>query len=237
MDLFAARSPYFLERCICLILHATVTSISLKRSSLKGSSLKGTATTADAFLGEVEVDTHAGLHDVWPSLRLMRGVPSENISNLADRLGAGIHAIIRYLLVDPRTCIVINQHVSSLSTTAPDIQQLTVTYTPPPSLPPSRRTSHGQGISISLEQWYMIFSLLSAATSSAAGRSYVWECISYLVDREQINDINFTPCRHLVLRFLQGSVPSPPSPPLHFTLLVFSSVTVLYYNFIVDDTT
>ena len=100
VDLFAARSPYFLERCICLILHATVTSISLKGSSLIGSSLKGTATTAaDAFLDEVEVDTHAGLHDVWLSLRLMRGVPSENISNLADRLGAGIHAIIRYLTI------------------------------------------------------------------------------------------------------------------------------------------
>jgi len=52
----------------------------------------------------------------------------------------------------------------------------------------------------------MVFSLLSAATSSAAGRSYVWDCICYLIDRDQINDINFTPCRHLVLRFLQGSV-------------------------------
>jgi len=91
VDLFAARSPYFLERCICLILHATVTSISLRIHT----SMMGTVTVSDAFLREVEVDVDAGLNDVWLSLRLMRGVPSENISNLADRLGAGIHAIIR----------------------------------------------------------------------------------------------------------------------------------------------
>lgn len=100
VDLFATRSPYFLERCICLILHATVTSIHLKGSQMM-ISMKGNATATDAFLREVEVDADVvglhdvGLHDVWLSLRLMRGVPSENISNLADRLGAGIHAIIR----------------------------------------------------------------------------------------------------------------------------------------------
>jgi len=112
VDLFAARSPYFLERCICLILHATVTSISLRIHT----SMMGTVTASDAFLREVEVDVDAGLNDVWLSLRLMRGVPSENISNLADRLGAGIHAIIRYDKPRLSSCIVIslyrNHHIS-----------------------------------------------------------------------------------------------------------------------------
>jgi hypothetical protein len=115
VDLFAARSPYFLERCICLILHATVTSISLRVHT----SVMGTVTATDTFLREVEVDVDAGLNDVWLSLRLMRGVPSENISNLADRLGAGIHAIIRYDKPRLSACIVNiiyrYHHVSSSS--------------------------------------------------------------------------------------------------------------------------
>lgn len=102
-----------------------------------------------------------------------------------------------------------------------------------PSPPPSHRTSHGQGLSISLEQWYMVFSLLSAATSSAAGRSYVWDCICYLIDQDLVNDINFTPCRHLVLRFLQGSAVIIPSflththTHTHTPCLLFSGCLVL----------
>jgi hypothetical protein len=50
----------------------------------------------------------------------------------------------------------------------------------------------------------MLFSLLSSATGSLRGQPYVWEAISYLIDSNLVNDMNFTPCRHLVLRFLHG---------------------------------
>lgn len=53
-----------------------------------------------------------------------------------------------------------------------------------------------------LEQWYLVFSLLSAATSKDIGRPYVWEALCFLIDSNLINNMNFTPCRHLILRFL-----------------------------------
>lgn len=41
---------------------------------------------------------HSGLQSVWLSLRLIRGVPIEVLSSLADRLGAGVISILRYLV-------------------------------------------------------------------------------------------------------------------------------------------
>jgi hypothetical protein len=52
----------------------------------------------------------------------------------------------------------------------------------------------------------MVFSLLSAATCGSEGRPYVYKSICYLIENNLINDMNFTPCRHLVLRFLHGYV-------------------------------
>ena len=56
-----------------------------------------------------------------------------------------------------------------------------------------------------LEQWYMIFSLLSAVSAGKAGRPFVWEALGYLIDNNLISTLNFSPCRHLVLRFLYRS--------------------------------
>lgn len=39
---------------------------------------------------------HSGLQSVWLSLRLIRGVPNEVLTSLADRLGAGVIGILRY---------------------------------------------------------------------------------------------------------------------------------------------
>ena len=67
-------------------------------------------------------------------------------------------------------------------------------------------SSHGPcctGIS-SLEQWYLLFSFLSVGTSSSLGRPYAWKAIQYLMENNAINDMNFSPCRGLVLRYLQG---------------------------------
>lgn len=58
-----------------------------------------------------------------------------------------------------------------------------------------------------LEQWYLIFSLLSAVSAGLGGRSFVWEAVSYLIDNNLITTLNFSPCRHLVLRFLYRVFP------------------------------
>ena len=44
----------------------------------------------------VNVNVNTDIVAIWETLHLMRSVPSENISNLSDRLGAGVLAIIRY---------------------------------------------------------------------------------------------------------------------------------------------
>lgn len=50
----------------------------------------------------------------------------------------------------------------------------------------------------------MVFSLLSAASSGLQGRAHVWSAVCYLLDNGLVTDLNYTPCRHLVLRFLHG---------------------------------
>jgi hypothetical protein len=60
---------------------------------------------------------------------------------------------------------------------------------------------------VGLEHWYLVFSLLSAATCGDLGRPYVFGAITELIESNNINDMNFTPCRHLVLRFLHRVFP------------------------------
>jgi hypothetical protein len=104
---------------------------------------------------------HSGLRFIWLSLRLIRGVPSELLYPISDRLGMGVLAIVR--------------NPSSINT---------------------------------LEQWYMIFSLLSMVTSNPIGRIYAWNAVRYVMHNHIINEMNFTPCRHLILRFLHETFPS-----------------------------
>ena len=69
------------------------------------------------------------------------------------------------------------------------------------------KVSHENSICMNVDHWYMIFSILSAATSGANGRPYVWQSVVYLMENNLINDMNYTPCRHLILRFLQNAFP------------------------------
>lgn len=59
-----------------------------------------------------------------------------------------------------------------------------------------------------VEQWYLIFSLLSSVMAGPNGRPFVWEAVGYLIDNNLINAMNFNPCRHIVLRFLHGVFPT-----------------------------
>lgn len=55
-----------------------------------------------------------------------------------------------------------------------------------------------------LEEWYLIFSLLSATTVSSDSRPYVWASLKHIIEANLISDVNFSPARHLLLRFLFG---------------------------------
>lgn len=81
---------------------------------------------------------------------------------------------------------------------------------------------------MSVDRWFMLFSLLSAASSGKSGRPYVWAAIAYLVENDLVNDSNFTACRHLVLRFVQGWVFSYNFSSLY--LLHFLLYPIGFYN-------
>ena len=56
-----------------------------------------------------------------------------------------------------------------------------------------------------MDQWYIVFSLLSAAALAEDGRRFAWGALGYLVERNLVNDMNFSPCRQLVVKFLHGA--------------------------------
>lgn len=61
---------------------------------------------------------------------------------------------------------------------------------------------------LDLEQWYLMFSLLSAATITLEGQQYVFDALNKIIETNFVNDINFTPCRHLLMRFLHRAFPT-----------------------------
>lgn len=66
------------------------------------------------------------------------------------------------------------------------------------------RTTHSHGLEITTDRWFLLFSLLSAATSGPSGRPFVWSALTLLLENDLIGEANFTACRHLVLRFAHG---------------------------------
>jgi len=153
--------PYFIERCIVKILQAA-NQLATEDFSLNSNIEMG---RKNPFLLQTALtpSTQDKLSAIWSSLRLMRGVPSEILYHVSDRIGLGVLSLLKN----------------------------------------SKRADAIE----SLEQWYMIFSLLSAATCGPSGRQFVWEATCLLIDNNLLNDINFTPCRHLLLRFLFGVFP------------------------------
>jgi hypothetical protein len=64
------------------------------------------------------------------------------------------------------------------------------------------RGSPGTAAIVKLEHWFLVFSLLATASSSVLGTQYVWEIICFLIDNNLISNMNFSPCRHLVIQFM-----------------------------------
>lgn len=153
--------PYFIERCIVKILQA---ASQLATGDLPPiSNVEMGRNNPFVLQTALTPSTQDKLSAIWSSLRLMRGVPSETLYHVSDRIGLGVLTMLKNCL--------------------------------------------GANAIESLEQWYMIFSLLSAATCGPSGRQFVWEATCFLIDNNLLNDINFTPCRHLLLRFLFGVFP------------------------------
>lgn len=64
------------------------------------------------------------------------------------------------------------------------------------------RGSPGVTAIVTIEHWCLIFGLLSCISTNERGRLYVWEILCYLIEENLITNLNFTPCRDLVIQFL-----------------------------------
>lgn len=201
----AVRCPYFLERCISVIVRASVLLVDARVAPNCNPAASGythVALTSSSLQAASALHVNAADVDkVWQALRLIRGVPSEVVANISDRLGEGVLELLRcdigafvsaFRIVSTQNCFF------------------------------SFRKSHSQGLDMSADRWFMLFSLLSAASSGRNGRPYVWASVAYLVDNDLIDDSNFTPCRHLVLRFAQGYVLTPLCPSFFSSNLLIS---------------
>jgi hypothetical protein len=99
VDLAAARCPYFLERCLGTVVRASIQVVDF--AGEVGAPGKATPLTS-MLLRSAAAQTasrQASFDMVWRALRMMRGVPSEVVANLSDRLGAGVLQLIRYVLL------------------------------------------------------------------------------------------------------------------------------------------
>lgn len=100
-DLLAVRCPYFLERCIFVIIRASVLLVDTRVSSNSGS-LGADGRYTHVALTSSSLQAASALHvnasdvdQVWQALRLIRGVPGEVVANLSDRLGMGVLELLR----------------------------------------------------------------------------------------------------------------------------------------------
>ena len=57
---------------------------------------------------------------------------------------------------------------------------------------------------VTLEEWYLTFSLMSNVIMRADARPFIWMILHHLINSNLISDTNFSPARNLLLRFLYG---------------------------------
>lgn len=164
-DLYSC-CPYFLERCVILILRSINTTIEYTGGNISDAS---DAHNVSKNSETIVLDT---LNSMWSSLRLLRGFPSQLLNNIADRLAVGVLSLM--------------QCYRSILFKADGVTDTAVQEY------------------FGIEQWYMVFSLLSGATCSHVGRPFVWDTICYIIDNNLVSDVNYSPCRQLVLRFIHG---------------------------------
>ncbi len=78
LDQLSVEHPYFLERCVAVILRSAVLLVHSQ----------GAPSDSRTF-------PVAASESVWLSLRLMRGLAGEVVSNLSGRIGLGVLTLVR----------------------------------------------------------------------------------------------------------------------------------------------
>ena len=113
VDLLAVRCPYFLERCITVILRSSLLLVDEHSSSPsannntdhsnqandKNSRYTHVALTSSSLQAASTRYEEVGVDQVWQALRLVRGVPSEVVANLSNQLGVGVLELLRSVSV------------------------------------------------------------------------------------------------------------------------------------------
>jgi hypothetical protein len=99
VDILCISNPYFIERCIVTIIRATSTLGDMKMTLPIINNENGTkhSILLNKSLILTPSSSQSGLRSVWLSLRLMRGIPSEVLSNISNRLGAGMLSLLKYV--------------------------------------------------------------------------------------------------------------------------------------------
>ncbi len=90
--------PYLVERAVVTVVRAALHLIpSLTDSSDSGKSANESESESNKqnSLAPVSGEIFSSDATVWTSLRLLRGIPNDVLCQLADRLGAGLLALIR----------------------------------------------------------------------------------------------------------------------------------------------
>jgi hypothetical protein len=99
VDLLAVRCPYFLERCISVIVRCSLLLVEARGPVQGAGSSYGyahTTLTSSSLLAASAMHVNAADVDlVWQALRLIRGVPSDVVANISDRLGFGVLELLR----------------------------------------------------------------------------------------------------------------------------------------------
>ena len=96
VDIVAKKCPYILERCIGVAVQAAIQVSDFSRADRTALMRSGVLTSVLLQSTSAQLASrHACFEMVWRSLRMIRGVPSEVIAALSDRLGGGVFQLIR----------------------------------------------------------------------------------------------------------------------------------------------
>jgi hypothetical protein len=167
---YTSTCPYLVERFALLAVHFCSQLMRSDSPTEDKSLVRSVQIQSDNESGSTQFHTskNTGIRlihsvdkiDYWSLMRMLRSMPAQYLTVIADRLGC---ALLTFIRVSPGAACVTH-----------------------------------------LEDWYLLFSLLTSATAGSSGRPYVWAVMQYLVNSNLITDKNFNPARQLLMRFLFG---------------------------------
>jgi hypothetical protein len=98
VDLLVARFPYFVERCISVLARAVQMQVHVQvQMQLQGNGKH--ETFKDLLPDKEHINTENGsCEDVWASMKLLRGIPSDFVAHISDRLACSMHELLEYVV-------------------------------------------------------------------------------------------------------------------------------------------